>query len=239
MQTDPPLGEPVPDWTPPPLPEHAALDGRYVRLEPLTIEHAAPLFDQFGQDLDGAVWTYMPVGPFRSLATYHRWIREIVPSTDPLFFAIRNLETGRYEGTLSLLRMNPGAGSIEVGYIAFSPVLQNTRAGTEAIVLTAREAFRLGYRRFEWKCNALNYASRKAAQRYGFSYEGVFRQAAVYKGRNRDTAWFAMIDKEYPALEAAWEKWLEPENFVSTGTQIRSLSNLTRPILAARDPMLP
>jgi RimJ/RimL family protein N-acetyltransferase len=130
--------------------------------------------------------------------------------------------------------MDPPAGSIEVGWIAWAPAMQRTRAATEAIWLMMDQAFRLGFRRFEWKCNALNAASRRAAQRFGLSYEGVFRQASVVKGRNRDTAWYAAIDREYPALRAAFAAWLDPANFDSGGVQRRSLADLTAPVLAAR-----
>jgi len=139
---------------------------------------------------------------------------------------------------LSLLRISPEAGSIEVGFITFSPQLQRTKAGTEAVILLARKAFELGYRRFEWKCNALNLRSRRAAERYGFSYEGVFRQAAVVKGRNRDTAWFAMIDQEWDQIDAAYTRWLDPRNFVSTGREIHSLRDMVAPILVSRDPLV-
>jgi RimJ/RimL family protein N-acetyltransferase len=157
---------------------------------------------------------------------------------DPVFFAIHGLQTGRWAGVASYLRITPEAGSIEVGHINLSPELQRTRAATEAMYLMMGRAFEAGYRRYEWKCNALNLGSRRAAQRLGLSYEGVFRQAAVIKGRNRDTAWFAAIDGEWPALKAAFETWLDPANFDDSGRQRRSLAVLTAPTLAARDPAL-
>lgn len=237
MTADRDLNQPVPDWTAPPRPAHAMLEGRFARLEPLDPDaHAADLNDAFDQDTDGTVWTYLPSGPFPSRSGFHRFIREMAVSQDPLFFAVRDRSTGRALGFLSLLRIMPEAGTIEVGYITFSPLLQRTPAASEAIILLAREAFRIGYRRFEWKCNALNHVSRRAAQRYGFSYEGIFRQAAVIKGRNRDTAWFAMIDAEFPALNAAWTAWLDPKNFLQNGRQVRALSDMTRPILVKTDP---
>ena len=144
---------------------------------------------------------------------------------------------GRLGGTLSIMRVDPLAGSAEVGWITYAPRLRGTREASEAVILLARLALGLGYRRFEWKCNAANLASRRAAQRFGFSYEGVFRQAAVVKGENRDTAWFAMIDAEREALEAAWSDWLDPGNFDAAGRQRRRLSEMTRGLLAARDPL--
>ena len=180
----------------------------------------------------------MPVGPFSSAATFHRWMKEAVEGSDPCFFAIRNLDTGRWEGFCSLLRIAPEAGSIEVGYIAYSPALQRTRAATEAQFLLMQWAFEAGYRRYEWKCNALNLPSRRAAERYGFSYEGVFRQAQVVKGRNRDTAWFAAIDSEWPALKEAFLAWLAPANFVGEGRQKERLGDLTALVRVAADPAL-
>ena len=152
-------------------------------------------------------------------------------------FAVR-MADGRLGGTLSIMRITPAAGTAEVGYIVFTPRLQRTREATEAVYLTIKWAFEAGYRRFEWKCNAENLASRRAAERFGFSYEGIFRQAAVVKGENRDTAWFASIDREWPALREAFETWLDPSNFDAEGAQTQRLADLTAPILAARDPGL-
>lgn len=233
-----PHHNPVPDWTPPPAPDRALiLEGAYCRLEPLEAEkHAALLFRAYvGQD---HVWQYLPYGPFSSSSQYHRWMRDTETETGVEFFAAKNLETGAFEGVASFLRIAPQAGSIEVGHINFSPALQNTRAGTEALFLMMAWAFDAGYRRFEWKCDALNEGSRRAAQRLGLSYEGVFRQAAVVKGRNRDTAWFAAIDKEWPALKEAFRVWLDPSNFTEEGAQIERLSDLTRLVRVADDPSL-
>jgi RimJ/RimL family protein N-acetyltransferase len=199
-------------------------------------KHAALLFGSYeGQD---GVWTYLPYGPFSSSAQYHRWVRDAAAQTDPAFYAIRNLDTGRWEGVASFLRITPEAGSIEVGHINYSPDLQQTRAGTEAMYLMMRWAFEAGYRRYEWKCNALNRKSRQAAQRLGFSFEGVFRQAAIVKGRNRDTAWFAIIDSEWLALKEAFEVWLSPSNLDREGRQIESLKDLTALCRAGSDPSL-
>ncbi len=226
-----PVGAPVEGWTPPPRPVRAEMAGRYCRLEPLVPTHAPGLFDALSADTDGRVWTYMPNGPFADLASYQRWLDDAIAVDDPLQFAI--LVDDRPVGTASYLRIDPGAGSIEVGYITFSPALQRTRAATEAMYLMMQWAFETGYRRYEWKCNALNAGSRRAAQRLGFSYEGVFRQATIVKGRNRDTAWYAAIDSEWPRLKPAFEAWLDPDNFDADGRQKRALSALTRPVLVA------
>lgn len=223
------------DWTAPPPPPRSAMTGRYVKLEPLSHAHIPELWAAH----QGApeVWHYIPAGPFENEAALGAWVDQMRILSDPLQFAVR-MEDGRIGGTLSLLRINPAAGSIEVGYIVFSPRLQRTREATEAVYLTLKWAFEAGYRRFEWKCDAANRPSRRAAERFGLSYEGVFRQAAVIKGRNRDTAWFAAIDAEWPALKAAFETWLDPDNFDEGGQQRLSLASLTSPILVARDPTL-
>lgn len=222
-------------WTPPQYPPHSVLQGKYARLEPLSHAHISELWDAHqGHD---HVWDYIPNGPFGSEAELGAWVDAVRISTDPMQFAVR-MENGKIGGTLSLLRINPAAGSIEVGYIVFTPTLQKTREATEAIYLTIKWAFEAGYRRFEWKCNAANLPSRRAAERFGLSYEGIFRQAAVVKGRNRDTAWFAAIDREWPTLRDAFETWLDKANFAEDGQQIRRLTDLTAPILVGRDPGL-
>jgi len=231
------IGEEVKNWRAPTRPEAAVMQGRYCRVEPLDADaHAALLFQAVeGQD---ALFRYMYDGPFASAAQYHRWVRESTAKSDMQFFAIKDVETGRFGGVASYLRIAPEAGSIEVGNICFGPRLQNTRAATETMYLMMKWAFEAGYRRYEWKCNALNIASRRAAQRLGFTYEGVFRQAAVAKGRNRDTAWFAVIDKEWPALSEAFDFWLAPSNFDAQGRQKERLSDLTRLVRAGSDPAL-
>ena len=237
FRPDRPVGTPVPNWTPPPWPVREPIEGRYARIEPLDPDlHAAPLFQAFaGEDW---LWDYMPVGPFADEGAYRAWMQAAVTQNDPWFFAIRDLESDQVSGVASYLRITPAAGTIEVGNINFSPALQRTRAATEAMALMMGWAFDAGYRRYEWKCDALNRPSRMAAQRLWFSYEGIFRQALVYKGRNRDTAWFAVIDEEWPKLGAAYEVWLAPENFDEQGQQRQSLSALTTPIRAASDPSL-
>ncbi|SER73806.1 Protein N-acetyltransferase, RimJ/RimL family [Tranquillimonas rosea] len=223
------------DWTPPPLPPRIALDGRFARLEPLGPDHAEGLFDAFREDAEGAMWRYLPTGPFDSLAAYRAWLDTARLQHDPLHFAVR-MRDGRLGGTLSLMRIAPASGSIEAGWLTYAPRLQRTPESTEALVLLMRWAFEAGYRRFEWKCDAANIPSRRAAERFGMSYEGIFRQATVVKGRNRDTAWFAAIDSEWPQLRAAFETWLAPENFDAAGRQRQPLGELTRPILVSRDP---
>lgn len=227
-----PIGAPVPDWTPPPAPSRMTMEGRYCRLEPLAVDHAPTLYEAHARDTDGRMWTYVPNGPYARMDEYRDWIWEAAASSDPLHFTVVT-DQGPV-GTASYLRIAPGAGSIEVGYITYSPLLQRTRAATETMYLMMRWAFEAGYRRYEWKCNALNMPSRRAAQRLGLSYEGVFRQALVVKGRNRDTAWYAAIDSEWPAIRAAMETWLAPENFDADGRQAQALSDLTAGILVAR-----
>ncbi len=230
----PEFGPVVEGWSPPPRPEPVAMAGRYVRLEPLAPVHVAEL--HAANAASDAIWDYLPYGPFGSEADYGAWVASVAGGADPLFFALRDLDTGRAAGVASYLRIAPEAGSIEVGHINLSPELQRTRAATEAMALMMGWAFGAGYRRYEWKCEALNGPSRRAAARLGLSYEGVFRQAAVVKGRNRDTAWYAAIDAEWPALQAAFETWLDPANFDGEGRQRQSLSTLTAPVLVARDP---
>ncbi|MBM9595775.1 GNAT family N-acetyltransferase [Roseitranquillus sediminis] len=226
---------PLADWRPPPLPPRTPIEGRYVQLEPLGAEHALALHEAFAEDSEGTIWRFLPVGPFGADG-YAKWIEGARLLHDPLHFAVR-MEDGRLGGTLSLMRMAPAVGSIEAGWLTFAPRLQRTREATEAVFLLMRWAFESGYRRFEWKCDAANRPSRAAAQRFGLSYEGVFRQAAVVKGRNRDTAWFAAIDAEWPRLREAFETWLASANFDANGRQRHSLAESTRPILVARDPL--
>jgi RimJ/RimL family protein N-acetyltransferase len=230
-----PIGFPLPGWTPPPVPPRESMEGRYCRLEPLNPDrHAAALFEADAADTDGRSWTYLAYGPFRDLPGYRAWMDASCLGDDPLFFAVIDTADGWPAGLASYLRIAPAAGSIEVGGIHYSPRLQRTPAATEAMYLMMGRAFGLGYRRYEWKCDALNAASRAAAQRLGLSFEGVFRQAAVYKGRNRDTAWYAAIDSEWPALREAFLAWLAPDNFDEGGRQRRRLSDLTGPILTRR-----
>lgn len=224
-----PIGRSLGDWTPPEAPEHAAWGGRWCRLEPLDPEaHAEELHDAYRLDTAGRLWTYLAYGPFASLSEYRPWVERYGRSRDPLFFAIRDGESGRAVGVASYLRIHPDRGSIEVGHICYSPLLQRRTAATEAMYLMMRRAFDLGYRRYEWKCDALNAPSRRAAERLGFRFEGIHRQAMVYKGRNRDTAWYSIVDGEWPALRAAYEDWLAPDNFDAAGAQRASLASFAR-----------
>jgi RimJ/RimL family protein N-acetyltransferase len=229
------VGFSLPDWKPPPAPEREPMDGRYCRLEPIDPDrHAQALFEANAADADGRGWTYLAYGPFPTLASYRAWMDKTCLGDDPLFFAIVDAATGRPAGVASYLRITPAAGSIEVGHLRYSPGLMRSPAATEAMYLMMERAFGLGYRRYEWKCDALNAASRAAAQRLGLSFEGVFRQAAVVKGRNRDTAWYAAVDHEWPALRDAFLAWLAPANFDGAGRQKTRLSDLTGPILKQR-----
>jgi len=225
------------NWTAPPAPGRQTIEGQRVRLEPLVADaHAADLHRAFsGHD---ALWDYMPYGPFASASAYHRWVKETEAKSDPLFFALRDLATGHAGGVASFLRIDPANGGIELGHICLSPEIQKGAVATEAWFLMMGWAFGAGYRRFEWKCNAANLSSRRAAQRLGFTFEGVFRQAAVVKGRNRDTAWFSVIDSEWPGLAEAYRAWLSPANFDVKGRQRERLSDLTRLVRAGSDPAL-
>jgi RimJ/RimL family protein N-acetyltransferase len=223
-----PIGVPLPDWTTPQTPSRTAMTGGHCRLEPPDERFAAELYAAAAQDPDGRTWTYLPYGPPRSEDEYRQWMIATCFGDDPLFFVIVDAATGRAVGQAAYLNIKPSQGSIEVGHVYFSPLASRTRVATEAMYLMMRRAFELGYRRYEWKCDALNAPSRAAAERFGFSYEGIFRQATVVKGRNRDTAWYAAIDSEWPALSAAFEAWLAPENFDSDGQQRRSLRDCRR-----------
>jgi RimJ/RimL family protein N-acetyltransferase len=228
------VGVRVDNWTPPPRPPLEPMSGRTCRLEPLDARHAADLHATNLLDTDGQSWTYLPYGPFDTLDNYMAWLSGVLSVSDPQFHAIVDRATDRAVGVASYLRIDPASGSIEVGHIHYSPVLQRTVAATEAMYLMMKRAFELGYRRYEWKCDSLNAPSRAAAMRLGFSYEGVFRQARVNKGRNRDTAWYAAVDHEWPALDQAFRRWLDPANFDERGWQRLSLSELTAPILVQR-----
>lgn len=202
-------------------------EGRYMTLVPLSAKaHAAALYEANSESKDGKIWAYLPYGPFGEEA-YHEWVEEMEAMTDPHFYAVIPKDQEKAQGVLSLMRHDPKNGVIEVGHINYSPLLQKTRAASEAIFLTMRYAFEeLGYRRFEWKCDAMNEGSRRAALRFGFTFEGIFRQAAVVKGRNRDTAWFSILDREWPALKLAFMAWLSEQNFNEKGEQIQPLSHL-------------
>jgi RimJ/RimL family protein N-acetyltransferase len=223
-----PVGRPVPEWRPRPLPPRQPMAGHYCQVVPLDpAVHAADLFAANALDRDGRNWTYLAIGPFASLPAYRSWLNKAAASTDPLFHAIIDRTSGKAVGVATFLRIDPTNGVIEVGNINYSPLLQRKPAATEAMYLMMRRAFdELGYRRYEWKCDSLNAPSRAAALRLGFTFEGIFRQAVVYKGRNRDTCWFSIIDSEWPARKAAFEAWLAPDNFDAAGRQKRSLAEV-------------
>jgi len=223
-----PVGEPVVGWRGCPLPRAEPMEGRWCRLEPTEAgRHARQQFEANALDVEGAMWTYLPYGPFAEFADYRGWLEALCGRDDALFFSFVDRASGQALGMASFMRMDPENGVIEVGGVQFSPRLQRTPVSTEGQYLMMRHVFDdLGYRRYEWKCDALNAASRAAAERLGFVYEGTFRQAKVIKGRNRDTAWFSILDSEWPARREAFEKWLAPSNFDVEGRQLRSLADI-------------
>ena len=226
------IGYDVSDWAGAKKPGLGTLKGQYCRCEPLNLNsHSAGLFNAFEKDRDNLIWVYLPYGPFENLTSFQQWMQDRCFTGDPYFYAIIDIETECPLGVASYLRINPDAGSIEVGHINFSPGLQNTIAATEAMYLMIKNVFQLGYRRYEWKCNALNSKSRNAALRLGFTFEGISRQMQIVKGRNRDTAWYSVLDLEWPALKNAFECWLHSNNFDQNGRQRQSLSALTRALL--------
>jgi RimJ/RimL family protein N-acetyltransferase len=221
-----PIGPPVEGWSERQAPRRIDLTGRYCRVMPVDVERdAAPLFDGYMLAADGRDWTYLAHERPASLTSFREYLAKNAASADPLHYAIIDRASERAVGTAALMRIEPAHGVIEVGYITFTPQLKRTRASSEAMYLLMRYVFdELGYRRYEWKCDSLNAPSRAAAKRYGFEFEGVFRQAVVYKGRSRDTAWFSIIDKDWPRIRTAFETWLSPENFDAAGRQRRALA---------------
>lgn len=219
------IGEPVDSWQPCEHPPRTVMSGAYCKLESFNASrHSAQLFEAFSQNTDNSNWTYLPYGPFASEQEFVEWSSAACTDDDPLFYTVIDQASEQALGLASYLRIAPAAGSIEVGNIHFSPALKGTRLATEAMFLMMSRAFdELGYRRYEWKCDALNTPSCQAAQRFGFQFEGIFRQAVVYKQRNRDTAWFAILDNDWPKLRAGYEAWLDEDNFNAGGQQLRSL----------------
>lgn len=219
-----PIGQDVEDWVSCPRPPMTPLLGAFAHLMPLKVEaHLDDLHAAFATDT-GQMWTYMPNGPFEDKAGLEAFLTTAEASTDPLFYAIVDAQNGRALGFASYLRIDPNAGVIEVGFIAMSPLLQKTRIATEAMFLMMAHIFDdLGYRRYEWKCDTLNGPSKRAARRFGFSFDGMFPQATIYKGRNRDTAWFSIIDKDWEGIKAGFEAWLDPANFDADGMQKTAL----------------
>ena len=230
-----PIGFPVPEWQPREHPRGAVMQGSRCRLEPIDAErHATDLFAAFNQDQEEGNWTYLPYGPFQSEVELRDWLLASCLGDDPCFFTVIDLASGKAVGVASYLRIAPANGVIEVGHIHFSPLMQGKPISTEAMYLMMRQVFDvLGYRRYEWKCDALNQPSCHAAQRLGFMFEGVFRQALMYKGRNRDTAWYSILDREWPLAREAFESWLAPGNFSEDGSQVERLSVLMQRALAS------
>jgi RimJ/RimL family protein N-acetyltransferase len=231
-----PIGFPLTEWRSPPVPPHVALQGRYCRIEPFkAARHARDLHAGFSDPGDAARWTYSFSGPFATFADYEKWCLTAEASRDPQFYALIDAASGRAAGSCAYMRIEPNHGVIEIGNIYFSSRLARTRAATEVLYLMMSNVFDLGYRRFEWKCDSCNLPSRAAATRFGFTYEGMFRQAIVNKGRNRDTSWFAVIDRDWNAgLKDAYLRWLDPGNFDAAGAQKLRLSELTAPFVHAR-----
>jgi RimJ/RimL family protein N-acetyltransferase len=213
------------NWKPARVPPGEVLGGARVRLEPFQEAHRAGLYDSLHEPGDASLWDYLPYGPFER-REWDAWFARSAAGEDPLFYALVDRERATPVGQASYLRIEPAMGAIEIGHIALGPALQRTPAATEAIYLMARHAFELGNRRLEWKCDALNARSRRAAERFGFTFEGVFRQHMVVKDRNRDTAWYSIVDSEWPRVSAAFEEWLAPANFDADGRQRRRLEDV-------------
>lgn len=205
--------------------ERIVLEGRYARLEPLGPPHAADLYAEASSPDGAERFAYLFEYPPEDPGAFAAWVEKVSTEPDPMLFAVIDRATGRALGRQALMRITPAHGVIEVGSIWWGPAMARTRLATEALYLFARHVFEdLGYRRFEWKCNDRNAPSKRAAQRFGFTYEGLFRQHMIQKGENRDTAWFSMLDSEWPARKAGFERWLDPENFDEAGTQRTALA---------------
>lgn len=213
-------------WTPRPRAERRTLEGRYVRLEPLdAARHGDGLFEASSVGDADERFRYLFETAAEDRASFQTWLEKVAASEDPMFFAVIDKASGKVAGRQTLMRIDQTHGVIEIGNIYWGPQISRRPAATEALFLFADYAFSLGYRRFEWKCNNDNAPSKRAAERFGFSFEGVFRQHMIQKGRNRDTAWFAMVDSEWPALKAAYEAWLDPRNFDASGQQKKRLED--------------
>ena len=228
-QYNQPIGEALPDFSVGETPHITLLEGNYCWLEPLSVAKHLDDLSDFYLESNAVMpdWTYLSIAPAKNKEALHALLTKQEAAADPYFLTIVDKQTRKAVGTLALMRIDPKNRVIEVGWVNYSPALQRTRMATEAQYLLAKYVFEtLQYRRYEWKCDSLNVPSRRAAERLGFVYEGTFRQAVVYKGRSRDTAWFAMIDKEWEANKRALEQWLSPENFDSQGGQRQSLHTI-------------
>lgn len=222
------IGFPLNDWQACELPPKTEILGNYCRIKPLDVErHVEDLFEAYGKDEDLSNWTYLPYGPFNDkngFDKFKEWMKNTCCNQDPFFHAVIDLKTNKAVGIASLMEIRPAIGVIEVGHIHFSPLMQRTPISTEALYLLMKRVFdELGYRRYEWKCDSLNAPSCNAAKRLGFIPEGIFRQLTMYKDRNRDTAWFSILDNEWPALKSMFEAWLDKSNFDENGQQKQSL----------------
>ena len=223
-----PIGPEIEEWTPRVLPPRTPLIGRTCRIEPVDVErHSDDLYAAYSAAPDDRDWTYLPLERPTSKAAFASYLAAMASSSDPLHHTVIDSELGRAVGTAAQMRIDPGNGSMEIGFVRWSPLMQRRIAGTEAMYLLMKRVFdELGYRRYEWKCDSLNDRSRSAALRYGFKFEGVFRNAAVVKKRSRDTAWFSITDHEWPSVKAAFAKWLLPSNFDNEGRQRSALAAL-------------
>lgn len=221
------VGDIVPNWKPCEYPSKNKMIGKYCTLELFDInKHAAALLNAISFENKGESWTYFSYGPFYSIDAFQQWLQDTINRSDTILYAIMDKKSNQAIGIFGYLRMNPEQGSIEVGHLHFSKLLKKTPLATEAIYLLTSYVFdELNYRRYEWKCHSLNEPSRNAALRYGFQFEGIFRQCNVFKNRNRDTAWFSIIDSEWPALKIKFEKWLDDSNFYRDGKQIKRLQD--------------
>ena len=224
-----PIGDPILNFQILARPNFSILKGNSVLVEPISLLHLSALYQAFSKDLSGKNWTYMPYGPFNNETEFSEWAKGSCFGDDPKFYTISGSEGPA--GMASYLRIEPNIGCIELGHIHLSPSLQQTRKGTEALLLMIEWVFESGYRRLEWKCDSLNAPSRHAAQRLGFSYEGIFRQATIYKSRNRDTSWYAITSKEWPTLKAIYADWRTSSNFNAQDREIKKLSDMTKRLL--------
>lgn len=230
-----PIGFPVESWKSCAHPQGSVMEGRLCRLEPIDIAaHARDLFEAFLLDANHHNWTYLPYGPFDQFEDFKKWLEATCRSDDPCFYSVIDLSNGKAIGVASYLRITPNVGVIEVGHIHFSPAMQGSAMSTETMYLMMSRIFDdLGYRRYEWKCDSLNIPSCRAAERLGFLFEGIFRQATLYKNRNRDTAWYSMLDSEWPVIKSVFENWLKEANFDPDGNQKTSLSIIMNETLKA------
>jgi RimJ/RimL family protein N-acetyltransferase len=224
-----PIGVALPDWSGALAPTGESLVGLYCRVERIDVDrHAAELYEAYGDAPDARDWTYLFTGPFATLESYEAYLMSVADLPDPMHYAVIDLASGKAVGTFALMRIDAPNGVVEVGSINYSPRMKRTRISSEVMALLLKHVFEdLGNRRFEWKCDALNAPSRAAALRYGFSFEGIFRQAIVTRGRNRDTAWYSIIDTDYPGLRTAYGHWLKPTNFGRSGQQVTPLGTFT------------